>query len=214
VPSRCLVQTFPRRSFPADRSDEGKALQADLRERLEHAIRGSGPPGWMAWATDFRNMLVHRGRRTVVSQIIPEPSPIVDLAGRPIVRSRVIPQLPKDPGRSEVEVMLHRANALVLPEAASDTLAGIRDSTVRLVREIIGELIGIWRRRRATPALLSQPKAQWPEGASEETTGFEGYRPGSMEYDPAAIIASPSFRPRVLAAALSDDMRHRWREFN
>src|SRR5207247_2468042 len=103
-------------------------------------------------------------------------------------------QLPKDPGRSEVEVMLHRANALVLPEAASDTLPGIRDSTVRLVQEIIGELIGIWRRRRATPALLSQPQAQWPEGASEETTGFEGYRPGSMEYDPAAIVASPRRR--------------------
>jgi hypothetical protein len=159
-------------------------------------------------------MLVHRARRTEVGEYVPEASPIVDFMGRPIIHTDTVPLLARDPGRSDVEVMLHRANALVLTEAARETLEGILRSSVRLAQEATGELLAVWRTRRDRPELLAQPAKQWPGGASSETTGFEGYRPGSREYNPGAIIAAPSWRKRITASALSDDLRDKWSAFD
>ena len=111
-----------RQAFPSDPCTEGAALQLNLSKTLERAIGSFGPPGWLEWATDFRNMLVHRGRRADIGEFLPEPSPILDSRGRTIIRTRTIQRLPRDPGRSEIEVLLHRANALVLREQARDTL--------------------------------------------------------------------------------------------
>jgi hypothetical protein len=199
-----------RQAFPSDPGTEGAALQLNLSKTLERAIGSFGPPGWLEWATDFRNMLVHRGRRADIGEFLPEPSPILDSRGRTIIRTRTIQRLPRDPGRSEIEVLLHRANALVLTEQARDTLEGLLDTTIKLLNDVVGELLILWRTRRANPELLAQPREQWLGGPSAESTGFEGYKPGSYDYNPGALIAAPGLITRLRAAALSDQQRYRW----
>lgn len=202
-----------RQAFPSDPRTEGAVLQMNLGKTLEQAIRNFGPPGWLEWATDYRNMLVHRGRRADIGEFVPEPSPILDYRGRTIIRTKTIQRLPRDPGRSEIEVLLHRANALVLTEQARDTLEGLLDTTLKLANNVVGELLVLWRTRRAKPELLAQPREQWLGGPSGDSTGFEGYKPGSYDYNPGALIAAPGLIARLRAAALSDQQRHRWERF-
>jgi len=195
-------------------SGSGGIIQDELSAHLESAIGRVGPAGWLKWTTDFRNMLVHRARRMEMLQAERKESPILDAAGRSIVRAETTIQLPRDPGRSEIEVMLHRANALVLTEAAQDTLEGVMASTLGLIADVTGALIDVWRRRRASPDILSQPKEQWPDGPSPETTGFEGYRPGSVVYEPRALVGHPILATRIRAAALDDAQRGKWNRFD
>jgi hypothetical protein len=175
-------------------------LHADLHRHVEDVIGGVGPKGWLEWATDYRNMLVHRARRTELSQLRPTPAGIVDFRGRPIVRAETTQQLARDPGRSEVEVLIQGGargtGAMVLTETARDTLEDVLASSLRLATDVATELLALWRRRRGDPRLLSQPPEQWEDGLSTETTGFQGYRPGSETYDPKAMIGSPSIKPR------------------
>jgi hypothetical protein len=197
-----------RASLVSARASLGKlaatsSLRADLHHAVENAIAGVGPRGWLEWATDYRNMLVHRARRTELWQLRPTPSPIVDFQGKPIVRAETIQQLARDPGRSEIEVLAQvqmqsgtlGAGDLVLTETARDTLEGVLASSLRLAIDVGTELLTLWRRRRSDPKLLLQPRKQWEHGVSTQTTGFQGYRPGSETYDPKALIANPAIRP-------------------
>lgn len=172
-----------------------------------------GPGGWLEWAIDFRNMLVHRGRRAEAWQIIPRESPILDSRGRPILRAETIQHLPEDPARSEVEVLLG-GKELVLAENAQATLEGILASATHVVASICGDLVSLWRQRRTDPDLLRQPPSQWKKGASARSTGFAGYRPGSTPYDPGLLMASPLFARRLLGAALDDAHRDLWEGFD
>ena len=65
----------------------------------------AGPPGWVDWMLDYRNMLVHRGRRIEIGQLVPRVSPHAvgrrrtgtsEMAGVRTVH------LPRDPARSDV----------------------------------------------------------------------------------------------------------------
>src|SRR5262249_28799161 len=139
LPTRILTADLgrARAAFQSKKlSKPGRELQDQLSARVEMAIGRTGPSGWLEWATDFRNMLVHRARRMEIVNAERIESPILDAGGRSIVRAQTTIQLPRDPGRSEIEVMLHRANALVLTESSRDTLEGILASTLRLVEEV------------------------------------------------------------------------------
>jgi hypothetical protein len=92
----------------------GDRVQADFRAQLEALVEGVGPPGWFRWAVDLRNTLIHRGRRLQMSELRPIPSGLVHPDGRPIIRTNVIHQLPRDPGRSDAEMFLDAANPPVL----------------------------------------------------------------------------------------------------
>ena len=203
-----------RGGLPTVANSEGDALQLNLKNVVDTGITELGPPGWLTWATDYRNMLVHRARLAETSELITEESPIRDYFGRRIIRTKTMPRLVKDPGRSEVEVLFHAtAPTLVLSEHARDTLDVTLTSTAALVQRIAAELLNIWRTRRNRPNLLRQPKEQWAAAPSEETAGFDGYRPGSKPYRPSAMFANPIFATRLKAAALSDQQRHRWETF-
>lgn len=52
-------------------ANAGASMQAQLAARLEAAIAAAGPQGWLDWTLDFRNMLVHRGRRIEIGQFLP-----------------------------------------------------------------------------------------------------------------------------------------------
>ena len=212
LPTRLLFADLDRARGALEKAQhrEHDALKAFLKDRIGKV----GPAGWLEWATDYRNMLVHRARRVVLNHLTPAPIPLYDFQNRPIIRTESTPLLARDPGRSDIEVFLQGRDALVLTEAASDTLNGILASVRALAEDVARELLALWLRRRANPALLLQPREQWPDGPSRETTGFQGYRPGSATYDAKLLIGAPSVAPRFRAAALDDENRPRWAKFD
>jgi hypothetical protein len=188
--------------------------QANIRDQLDAALKRAGPPGWFKWTVDLRNTLIHRGRRLQLSELRPMPSGLVLPDGNPILRTEVIPQLPRDPGRSDVEMFLDTADPPVLTENAATTLRGILESTLRLVAEGGEILLRLWRTRRANPSLLLQPREQWPNGASVVTTGFRGYSPDSVPYDPNHWRSNELLIRRMKAASLGDKERAAWARFD
>jgi len=126
----------------------------------------------------------------------------------------VIHQLPRDPGRSDVEMFLDAAREPVLTESAAMTLLGVLESTLRLIGEGGPLLLDVWRTRRGNPGLLPQPREQWPAGPSTATAGFEGYAPGSMPYDPTQLRSDSTLVRRMMAASLGDAARGAWANFD
>lgn len=167
---------------------EGQSIQAALGKKLETLIADSGANGWLEWALAFRNMLVHRGRRIEVGQFVPRQPMLYGPDGKPVPRVRVITHLPRDPGRSDVEVFLEPTNSPVLTEDAEQTLAGLLKSATDLIEAVGGALLDVWKWRKANPSKLPQPAAQWPKGVSTETGSFLGYSPGSFDYSPSMMM--------------------------
>ncbi len=197
-------------------STPGAAAQRTLADRLERAIAEAGPPGWLEWLIDLRNMYVHRGRRLELAELRAVPSGILGPDGRPVIRTDLLPLLPRDPGWSDVQVFLKFAPArpLVLTENAEVTLRGVLESTVRLLEQGGSLLLELWSRRRADPQLLPQPSQQWPAIEPSGASGFEGYAPNSAPVQPAAMTTHPDVVRRLRAAALSDDVRPQWSAFD
>ena len=120
LPTSILVSDLDRARQTLTRlladNTEGRRRQLDAGTRLEAFIEGAGPQGWLPWVLAFRNMLVHRGRRLVVSQFVPRLPVLHGPDGRPIPRVNIVRQLPRDAGRSDIEVFLDQA-APVLTDA-------------------------------------------------------------------------------------------------
>ena len=85
---------------------EGDNYQRVFLADLNAMIDNAGPAGWFDWLLSFRNMLVHRGRRLEISQILPRGPGRLDESGTPVFRARVATHLPLQPERSDVD---HRA---------------------------------------------------------------------------------------------------------
>jgi hypothetical protein len=195
-------------------ANAGTAMQAQFATQLEAAIAGAGPPGWLDWTLDFRNMLVHRGRRIEHGQFLPIEPVLYGPDGRPAPRARRAAQLPRDPGRSDVEVFIDTPWEHVLPEEARKTLFGLTGSTISLLETVAQDLLALWQWRRAHPGHLRQPASQWKRGPSKESTGFNGYAPGSLKLDPCMGIMHPVTARRFYAAALDDQARPQWNTFD
>ena len=150
----------------------------------------------------------------VGSELRPVPSGIVGPDGRPVIRTDVIHQLPRDPGRSDVEMFLDGVHAPVLTENAAMTVLGVLESTLLVVREGGCLLLDVWRGRRSDPALLAQPREQWPAGPSTVAAGFDGYAPGSIPYSPTQLRTDATLIRRMEAASLGDAARGAWATFD
>jgi hypothetical protein len=207
------VRGLLKNMVAADPTD-GERLQASFAVELERLISSVGPEGWLDWALAFRNMLVHRGRRIELGQYVPRTPVLYGADGQPVPRVRVLTHLPRDPGRSDVEVFLEPSNTPVLTEDAEQTLDGLLKSTKSLIEGTAQELTEVWNWRRAHPDSLPQPAAQWPKGASTESIGFSGYAPGSFKYSPDMMMTHPVILQRIRAAALDDESRPQWRAFD
>jgi hypothetical protein len=105
-------------------------------------------------------------------------------------------------------------SAHVLTEDGTTTLDGVMASAPALSGTTAAALLDIWRRRRAEPALLVQPKEQWREGRSSATRGFAGYKPGSVPLSRDVLVSDDSFVRRLRSAAIDDDGRKKWPTFD
>ena len=184
-------------------------MQVAFGQALNAILATAGPGGWLDWMYDFRNMLVHRGRRLVMMQLRGRTPALFAPDGSRVVRLEALHHLPSDPGISDVEVMLSEKPP-VLTENAATTLAGLRDTVVGVCDKTCVALLELWRARRANPQVLAQPRKQWPDGPALTAARFEGYHPGSLTYQPRVYYSHIATGRRMRAAALDDDQRQRW----
>jgi hypothetical protein len=195
-------------------ANDGARMQAHFAASLETSIAAAGPPGWLEWTLDLRNMLVHRGRRIEYGQFVPRTPVLYGADALPVLRARRVTNLPRDPGRSDVEVFLDTPWTLVLSEEGERTLQGLTGSTKGLLETTAKDLLEFWQWRRDHPAALRQPASQWPQGRSTQSTGFNGYAPGTLELAPGMAIVHPVFARRIHSAALDDRARPQWATFD
>jgi hypothetical protein len=163
---------------------------------IDRAVERSGPPDWLTWSLETRNMMIHRPERVVMS------------------RGRSGKFLARNPRLTDVEVMSRASGpqAAWLPEESALTIAGIRTSTLALTDEVASGLARVWRARLEGALHLVQPATQWTAAHPRES--FSGYAPGSSSPLPAGstVAVPPSLGRRMQAAGLMDDRRrHLWR---
>jgi hypothetical protein len=202
---------------------DGEKVQAAFYRTFSEVIASVGPDGWLQWALEFRNMLVHRGRRLENGQFVPKLHQLYGPDGEQILRARRLTYLPRNPSMSDVEVWRETPmtsirdplDALVLTEDAAQTLGGLLDSTKAMISETAKLLIDVWKWRRDNPQILTQPAAQWPKGAATSpTSAFQGYAPRSRDLSSSIASTHPIVERRFLAASLDDGSRSQWDTFD
>lgn len=184
-----------------------------FRDTLNTIIDSAGPAGWLEWALDYRHTLVHRARRVEMTTLELESS-IVDPSGRPILRARQIPQLARDPGRTDIEVWRDVKTAPVLTEPARTTMEELLKSSEHTMGKVACELANFWNSRRKDPAKLQQPGGQWPNDKSGQATGFQGYAPKLINYSPTMMLTNPNAILRMQAASIGNGKEAQWPDFS
>ncbi len=187
--------------------NSGSQIQLNFKDLFEKVKKSVGPENWLEWADQYRNMYVHRGRRTTFHQILPRENPIYDLKGNWIPRAKATTHLAKYPDRSETEAMI-KGKEIQLNEDAEITLTGIFNS-VRNLNEILCEqLLKIWKERRKNPSLIEQLQTQWDNKI--RPCKFTGYDQNAESMNPDVMIGNPITRRRMLASSLEDRQRFFW----
>jgi hypothetical protein len=185
-----------------------EVTQDRFRARFETLVETHNPPGWLDWTRQMRNMLVHRGRRMTLVELVPKPTPVLLPSGAPSLRTLVTMHLPRDPERSDIQAMsAGGVGALVLPGDAVDCARGLLNSCRRLIEGTCEELMTVWRARRDDPDLIPQPGEQWPNLEPPQGTGFDGYGGQPISLD--ALNLPPDAVRRFLAAGVLDHDRAR-----
>jgi hypothetical protein len=197
-----------------DAANDGAKMQKQFAARLETNIVSAGPRGWLDWTIDFRNMLVYRGRRFEHGQYVQRTPVLFGPDAQRLLRARRVIHLPRDPGRSDVEVFIDTPWTLVLTEEGERTLQGLIGSTKALIESTARDLLDLWQWRRDHPASLHQPAQQWPNGRSIQSTGFNGYAPGTLKLEPEMAMTHPVGGRRFRSAALDDRSRAQWATFD
>ena len=186
---------------------------ADFSVTLETSIARSGPRGWVEWLLDYRNMLVHRGRRIHMGQFVPPDVLGPDGLPAPPIQ---IAHLPRDPGRSDVEALrdLDGLNGVLLSEDVRTTIDGLIKSTSSFAEAVAEELYRTWTWRREHPASMVQPREQWRErGHAVEFSGFKP-REFKLGFSNSLVQMHPIMGKRLQAAAVDDKNRRRWEDFS
>ena len=189
-----------RKKNSSSRTDNERR-HADFSDWLEDSIAQSGPLGWVEWLLDYRNMLVHRGRRIQMGQII--PSEVLGPDGLP-ARAIQITHLPRDPGRSDVQVLrdLDSLDGVLLSEDAGTTIDELVKSASSLAEAIAMELHRSWTWRRGHPSSMVQPLEQWRErGHAVEFSGFKA-REFNLAFSDGLVQMHPIMAKRLRAAAV------------
>lgn len=228
IPTPILTADFGRKLWELfakirQGTTDGEKAQAAFVIEFNRVIVSAGPDGWLQWMLTFRNMLVHRGRRLESGQFVPKGPRLFGPDGEQIPRVRRLTHLPRNPGMSDVEVwretpmtaVRNPLEALVLDEDAAQTLGGLLDSTKVTINETAKLLIDVWKWRRENPQILTQPRAQWPNGAAASPASvFRGYAPRSRDLSSSVASTHPIVMQRFLAASLDDEHRQQWDTFD
>lgn len=176
-----------------------------LKTTLDEVIAAQGPPGWLDWALDYRNMLVHRGRRLQINESIVS-SRLYGPDGSPLLRTRIRTLLAYDPDASDIEVFRSLANGRspVLGEEAIDTLRGTLKGTQTLCGVMAEQLYKAIERRADNPEKVQQPtRQQWQEQRARTAQAFDGFTPGAVHFSPKELIGHDVVFLRLVAAGIA-----------
>ncbi len=187
--------------------DKGSQIQLNFKDLFESVKKSVGTEDWLEWADQYRNMYVHRGRRTTFHQIIPRENPIYDSKGNWIPRAKATTHLAKYPDRSNAEAMI-KGKEIQLNEDAEITLTGIFNSVRNLNENLCEKLLEIWKERRNTPSLLEQPQIQWDDKI--RPCKFLGYDQTAEPLNADMLIGNPITSHRMLASSVDDAHRSLW----
>jgi hypothetical protein len=190
------------------RGEDPAGLLSEAQARVDALISSAGPRAWLQWANDYRNMLVHRGRRLNMHMLVPNTS-LSGPDGRPVLRAKAVHLLTRDPARSDIESLVE-GMPVMLSEPAETTLNEVFKSTVDFMAR---QLATAWIKRRATPKLLPQPRSQWPQFPST-ALAFDGYEPGRDQVTPNMAAMAPDWLTRLKAAALAGNDKEKWKLFD
>jgi hypothetical protein len=196
----------------------GGELQELIKVAIQDSVRSAGPDGWMDWTIEYRNMLVHRGRRLQLRTLAQDHGPtILDGQGFPILRARSIVHLARDPKNSDLQAYFGTSPqpsrlSNVLEEDGVRALRNTLEAAVFVSRRVCDVLLEVWRRRRATPDALPQPRAQWPDLSFQPDT-FSGFDPTSVPVAPTMAVVSPNMVRRLTSAAIESSLRSKWLQF-
>ena len=191
----------------AHSNDAGIQLQLRFFQFLTDLERAVGPDDWLEWTSQYRNTLVHRGRRSSSFDVVPKEHLLYDARGRIKPRATSKMHLARYPDRSEIEALL-KTKATWLNENAESTLDGIFISCLKFEERTSEELCSIWDTRRKNPSLIEQPHQQW--NAKIRSTTFRGYIASAQPFASDTLTLNPSFRHRMLAASVDDAHRGLW----
>ncbi len=156
----------------------------------------------------LRNMVVHRGRTDRIGQFVSRLPVIYGADGQPVLRTRVVNHLPRDPQRSDVEVFLDPGH-VVGPHGRRRTNARrsprLHASAYRYTGRKAAAFLGLAEKngRRG----WRSPSNQSAGGVSTETVGFAGYAQEHMALIPRLFTTHPAVVSRLRAAALDDASR-------
>lgn len=206
-----LKELGKKRKKPQSRTVE--TLQAAIAQDIAAAVEQSGPTGWRNWLAQYRNALAHRGLRQTTHSLSDEVGLVAPDLRPATVRDTG--HLPTHPGFSEVEGFLAAdpIGSIGLSENERTTLEGLVGSAMDLTERISERLGHVWKDRAKQPEDTPQPfEEQWQQPDGREWSEFVGYAPGSDPIDPQGAVNNPTFRKRLLAAALDDAQRSVWEE--
>ncbi|MFQ5853515.1 MAG: hypothetical protein ACE5JU_23400, partial [Candidatus Binatia bacterium] len=188
---------------------ETRGILTDLQRNLEDAERAAGPTGSVPWVTEYRNLLVHRGRRARKNLLRPTAL-LFGPSGEPLPRVETVELLPREPDLSEMQMLATVGPTSVLNEDSFETLRGVVASTRQLIEDVSAPLTSFWTTRRANVNQIPQPQEQWKKVGRPTVTVFEGYNPGSVQFDVDTFLTAPEWTTRLKSAALDERQSAVW----
>ncbi|MER6589668.1 hypothetical protein [Micromonospora chalcea] len=193
-----------RRNLLAGEDSPARILQDDAISNILTAFDRQ-PSGWLTWALDMRNVMIHRAHRFELRRFY-----------RRSQRDELqyVLHLPKNPQLTDAEafVLGEQPQDLLLWEHAGTTMSGVLDNLIGAATQTVDLLYDIWQRRRNDPALLAQPDAQWKKVYPErrDLSLFGGFGAEVAPVGNEQVHVPPATARRLRAAKLLDSGRPYW----
>lgn len=185
----------------------GNKIQVEFKTFFDSVKHDSGPPGWLEWSDQYRNMFIHRGRRYTFNQMTPRPSLVLDKDGRSRIITSSTMHLVREPDKSDAEGFMH--SNVVLNEDAETTLTGVFNSCRDMEEAICERLLAIWRQRRADPTLIQQPAKQWDNNF--KACVFAGYDAEAGPIGKDMVLGSGVMLERMVSSGTVDSRLGIWK---
>lgn len=173
-------------------------------------IDSVGPPCWLDWTIEMRNMLVHRPRVMSFGSFGVIGADLYVPGVAPADRAHITQLLPRTPTGSAVEGLAASGlfGPTMLTEDGSATVERLIFTMQSLVESICSVSAREWERRRAAGDGQINAERQWPV-VGTVLHPFEGFAPGSVRPTPDLMMTHGRFEHRARAAALFDDDRQK-----
>ena len=194
-------------SYPDSSSRAMKLLatgKGELRDRQIAALRSlavsidqAGNPGWLRWAIDMRNTLVHREHRNTC----------ITFERSPKLGTRFYYLPPKDPSETQMRALRDSQDNLsdyYLMEDVGSLMIGLEESISASTIGAIEALSGVRSWRLRNPGSWADPSDQWKPGSSGGNFVGYGNAVSRTVFRNASLHMNPRDAQRLRAASVGN----------